>query len=129
MRVLWRRRLVPKSSMDFCQRLEYVLFRQLQDAVLLEGFIWGMNVDSRELLARMVGGYKNVYHAIIIKGVNIPVYIKGCIKLSLNLVYERRLLNWLAIMTVTKSMKGTPYWMAPEAILQTGHSLSIENQS
>ncbi|KAH0658608.1 hypothetical protein KY289_027356 [Solanum tuberosum] len=32
----------------------------------------------------------------------------------------------LAIMTVTKSMKGTPYWMAPEAILQTSHSLSIE---
>jgi len=29
----------------------------------------------------------------------------------------------LATMTDMKSMKGTPYFMAPEVILQTGHSL------
>uniref|UniRef100_A0A3Q7GWR2 Uncharacterized protein n=1 Tax=Solanum lycopersicum TaxID=4081 RepID=A0A3Q7GWR2_SOLLC len=60
---------------------EQIKMNQLQDAVLLEGFIWGMNVDSRELPTRIVG-------------VN----------------------------------EGTPYWMAPEVILQTVHSLSIEVQ-
>ncbi|XP_028125960.1 mitogen-activated protein kinase kinase kinase NPK1-like [Camellia sinensis] len=56
-----------------------------------------------------------------IKGANILVDNKGCIKLA-DFGASKKVVE-LATMTGAKSMKGTPYWMAPEVILQTGHSL------
>ncbi|CAL5335097.1 unnamed protein product [Camellia sinensis] len=55
-----------------------------------------------------------------IKGANILVDNKGCIKLA-DFGASKKVIE-LATMIGAKSMKGTPYWMAPEVILQTGHS-------
>ncbi|KAL9855809.1 putative mitogen-activated protein kinase kinase kinase ANP1 STE-STE11 family [Arabidopsis thaliana] len=66
-------------------------------------------------------------HAIMhrdIKGANILVDNKGCIKLA-DFGASKQVAE-LATMTGAKSMKGTPYWMAPEVILQTGHSFSAD---
>ncbi|CAL5388603.1 unnamed protein product [Camellia sinensis] len=52
-----------------------------------------------------------------IKGANILVDNKGCIKL-VDFGASKKVIE-LATMTGAKSMKGTPYWMAPEVILQT----------
>ncbi|GMP38789.1 hypothetical protein CsSME_00009917 [Camellia sinensis var. sinensis] len=49
---------------------------------------------------------------------NILVDNKGCIKLA-DFGASKKVVE-LATMTGTKSMKGTPYWMAPKFILQTG---------
>ncbi|GAB4843436.1 Mitogen-activated protein kinase kinase kinase npk1 [Ancistrocladus abbreviatus] len=59
-----------------------------------------------------------------IKGANILVDNKGCIKLA-DFGASKQVVE-LATMTGAKSMKGTPYWMAPEVILQTGHSFSAD---
>ncbi|KAL7210469.1 hypothetical protein ACSBR1_031927 [Camellia fascicularis] len=59
-----------------------------------------------------------------IKGANILVDNKGCIKLA-DFGASKKVVE-LATMTGAKSMKGTPYWMAPEVILQTGHSFSAD---
>ncbi|CAL5413237.1 unnamed protein product [Camellia sinensis] len=56
-----------------------------------------------------------------IKGANILVDNKGCIKLT-----DFGASKKVATMTGAKSMKGTPYWMAPEVILQTGYSFSAD---
>ncbi|CAL5347186.1 unnamed protein product [Camellia sinensis] len=55
-----------------------------------------------------------------IKGANILVDNEGCIKL-VDFGASKKVVE-LATMTGAKSMKGTPYWMALEVILQTGHS-------
>ncbi|KAI3740136.1 hypothetical protein L2E82_30557 [Cichorium intybus] len=57
-----------------------------------------------------------------IKGANILVDNKGCIKLA-DFGASKQVVE-LANRSCAKSMKGTPYWMAPEVILQTGHSFS-----
>ncbi|CAI0559870.1 unnamed protein product [Linum tenue] len=58
-----------------------------------------------------------------IKGANILVDNKGCIKLA-DFGASKKVVE-LATINGAKSMKGTPYWMAPEVILQTGHSFSF----
>ncbi|CAN8294885.1 unnamed protein product [Cochlearia groenlandica] len=66
-------------------------------------------------------------HAIMhrdIKGANILVDNKGCIKLA-DFGASKQVAE-LATISGAKSMKGTPYWMAPEVILQTGHSFSAD---
>ncbi|XP_058077708.1 mitogen-activated protein kinase kinase kinase NPK1-like [Magnolia sinica] len=59
-----------------------------------------------------------------IKGANILVDNKGCIKLA-DFGASKQVAE-LATISGAKSMKGTPYWMAPEVILQTGHSFSAD---
>ncbi|XP_072982338.1 mitogen-activated protein kinase kinase kinase NPK1-like isoform X1 [Typha latifolia] len=59
-----------------------------------------------------------------IKGANILVDNKGCIKLA-DFGASKQVAK-LATMTAAKSMKGTPYWMAPEVIVQSGHSFSAD---
>ncbi|KAL5782551.1 hypothetical protein ACOSP7_007580 [Xanthoceras sorbifolium] len=59
-----------------------------------------------------------------IKGANILVDNKGCIKLA-DFGASKQVVE-LATINGAKSMKGTPYWMAPEVILQTGHSFSAD---
>uniref|UniRef100_A0A1J3JQL1 mitogen-activated protein kinase kinase kinase n=1 Tax=Noccaea caerulescens TaxID=107243 RepID=A0A1J3JQL1_NOCCA len=66
-------------------------------------------------------------HAIMhrdIKGANILVDNEGCIKLA-DFGASKQVAE-LATISGAKSMKGTPYWMAPEVILQTGHSFSAD---
>ncbi|GLT56272.1 hypothetical protein SLA2020_293240 [Shorea laevis] len=66
-------------------------------------------------------------HGIIhrdIKGANILVDNKGCIKLA-DFGASKQVAE-LATISGAKSMKGTPYWMAPEVILQTGHTFSAD---
>ncbi|XP_017977620.1 PREDICTED: mitogen-activated protein kinase kinase kinase ANP1 isoform X3 [Theobroma cacao] len=59
-----------------------------------------------------------------IKGANILVDNKGSIKLA-DFGASKQVVE-LATVSGAKSMKGTPYWMAPEVILQTGHSFSAD---
>ncbi|CAI0551331.1 unnamed protein product [Linum tenue] len=59
-----------------------------------------------------------------IKGANILVDNKGCIKLA-DFGASKQVVE-LATISGAKSMKGTPYWMAPEVIRQTGHSFSAD---
>ncbi|KAG6481151.1 hypothetical protein ZIOFF_057746 [Zingiber officinale] len=70
--------------------------------------------------------YKNVYQAAVAgaRGANILVDNKGCIKLA-DFGASKQVAK-LATINAAKSMKGTPYWMAPEVILQTGHSFSAD---
>jgi mitogen-activated protein kinase kinase kinase len=57
-----------------------------------------------------------------IKGANILVDNRGCIKLA-NFGASKKVVK-LATISEAKSMKGTPYWMAPEVIRQTDHKLA-----
>ncbi|KAK8949614.1 Mitogen-activated protein kinase kinase kinase 2 [Platanthera zijinensis] len=59
-----------------------------------------------------------------IKCANIFYDIQGCIKLADFGAFKQVAI--LATMTEAKSMKRTPCWMAPEVILQAGHSFSAD---
>ncbi|XP_028097072.1 mitogen-activated protein kinase kinase kinase NPK1-like [Camellia sinensis] len=110
----------------------------------------GLNIDSGALLAiKQVSIAGNSAAKEKTQGANILVDNKGCIKLadfdaskkvvklfilfsfqgnimSNYFIPELCMLLVQATMTGPKSMKGTPYWMAPEVILQTGHSFSAD---
>lgn len=79
---------------------------------------------TKQLLLGLAYLHKNGIMHRDIKGANILVDNKGCIKLA-DFGASKKVVE-LATINGAKSMKGTPYWMAPEVILQTGHSFSAD---
>ncbi|KZV37965.1 hypothetical protein F511_28590 [Dorcoceras hygrometricum] len=79
---------------------------------------------TKQLLVGLEYLHKNKIVHRDIKGANILVDNKGCIKLA-DFGASKKV-EALATVTGFKSMKGTPYWMAPEVIVQSGHSYSAD---
>ncbi|XP_061348476.1 mitogen-activated protein kinase kinase kinase NPK1 [Gastrolobium bilobum] len=79
---------------------------------------------TKQLLIGLEYLHKNGIMHRDIKGANILVDNLGCIKLA-DFGASKQVVE-LATISGAKSMKGTPYWMAPEVILQTGHSFSAD---
>ncbi|KAL3648939.1 Mitogen-activated protein kinase kinase kinase npk1 [Castilleja foliolosa] len=79
---------------------------------------------TKQLLLGLEYLHKNKIMHRDIKGANILVDNKGCIKLA-DFGASKKV-EALATINGAKSMKGTPYWMAPEVIVQSGHSYSAD---
>ncbi|XP_071716409.1 mitogen-activated protein kinase kinase kinase NPK1 [Rutidosis leptorrhynchoides] len=83
-----------------------------------------LRMYTKQILLGLEYLHKNGIMHRDIKGANILVDNKGQIRLA-DFGASKKVVE-LATMTGAKSMKGTPYWMAPEVILQTGHSFSAD---
>ncbi|KAK4482890.1 hypothetical protein RD792_010063 [Penstemon davidsonii] len=79
---------------------------------------------TKQLLVGLEYLHENKIMHRDIKGANILVDNKGCIKLA-DFGASKKV-EALVTVTGAKSMKGTPYWMAPEVIVQSGHSYSAD---
>ncbi|KAG8373043.1 hypothetical protein BUALT_Bualt12G0129800 [Buddleja alternifolia] len=79
---------------------------------------------TKQLLVGLEYLHENKIMHRDIKGANILVDNKACIKLA-DFGASKKV-EALATVNGAKSMKGTPYWMAPEVIVQSGHSYSAD---
>ncbi|KAF8702061.1 hypothetical protein HU200_033406 [Digitaria exilis] len=79
---------------------------------------------TRQLLQGLVYLHRNGIIHRDIKGANILVDNKGGIKLAD--FGASKQVEKLATATAAKTMKGTPYWMAPEVIVGSGYNCSAD---
>jgi len=77
-------------------------------------------VYTRQILEGLAYLHRNQIMHRDIKGANILVDNTGVVKLA-DFGASRQLADLVTMESGAKSMKGTPYWMAPEVIKQTGH--------
>ena len=75
---------------------------------------------TRQILEGLAYLHRNQIMHRDIKGANILVDNTGVVKLA-DFGASRQLADLVTMESGFKSMKGTPYWMAPEVIKQTGH--------
>ncbi|DBA78684.1 hypothetical protein WJX77_001730 [Trebouxia sp. C0004] len=79
-----------------------------------------VKVYCRQILLGLEYLHKNHIMHRDIKGANILVDNAGRVKLA-DFGASKQIEDLVTIDSGNKSMKGTPYWMAPEVIKQTGH--------
>jgi serine/threonine protein kinase len=87
------------------------------------GFLSGpkLLISATTLASRVANWHRDI------KGANILVDNGGCIKLA-DFGASKKVVK-LGTISEPKSMKGTPYWMAPEVIRQTGHNWQADMSS